>query len=201
MNVMEKQKVDELMLFLRRVGNLELTSRFGSTLTDYRESAAEHSWRLALMVFLVADELQIKNLNVQHAMKIALIHDVAESVTGDIDAYKVITGKVTKKEKEQCERKAMRKILEGISFGSNLGDIWEEYEAQETREAKFVKALDRMEGFLSLIERHESYTKNIFYGNYADDAVKNFPELTNFLITVKGTLKTKLTKRNIEWKE
>nr|NQU91084.1 HD domain-containing protein [Bacteroidota bacterium] len=54
-------------------------------LKNHSESSAEHSWRLSLMAFLVANELKITKVNVEHAMKLALVHDLAESLTGDID--------------------------------------------------------------------------------------------------------------------
>ena len=47
---------------------------------------------------------------------------------------------------------------------------------------------------------HKKYTKNVFYGNYADEAVKNFPELESVLKAVKYKLKREISKGKVVWR-
>lgn len=197
----KKRKIEEIITFLRASGKLKHIKRFTASIKSSKETTAEHSWRLALMVFLIAEELKLK-INVEKAMKIALLHDLAESLTGDIDAYKVRSGQVLKEDKDKEEVIAIKKITKGLSFAPEINDLWYEYLNQTSKEARYVKALDKMEGFLHLLEKgHESYKKNIFYADYADESVKNFPPMAPFLKSVKKKLKKELSKSNIEWKE
>lgn len=198
---MNKKELHKIITFIEKAGMLESQLRFSETLKNWNESVADHSWRLALMTFLVDDELHL-NLDVKHALKIAIVHDLAEALTGDIDAYHVITGRITKKEKERMEKAAIKNITRGFLFGEKIVKLWEEYLHQKTREAKFVKALDKLEAFLAVCEAgHKNYTQKIFYGSYADDAIKNFPELLPILTLVKKKLQKEMAKGKITWKE
>jgi len=200
---MTKEKnLSDIIEFLEHAGKLRSAVRFNATLKNSsKETTSEHSWRLALMTFLVANELKIK-INVDHAIKLALIHDLAESVTGDIDAYYVITGHVKKEEKDRAEIKAIKKITKGYIFGKGIEKLCKEYLEKKSKEAKFVKALDKIEALLYLNEvGYKSYKRKQFYANYADEAIKNFPELKGLLNKVKSNLKKELMKGNIEWVE
>ena len=94
---MEKN-LEKIFGFLGKVENLKSTLRYLHTKSGRRESTAEHSWRLALMSFVVAPELGLK-LDVTKATQMAIVHDLAEAVTGDIDAIKIAENKITHDEK------------------------------------------------------------------------------------------------------
>ena len=123
---MKKKEIHEIIDFVEKARELETTWRFSETLKGINESVADHSWRLTLMTFVVAEEKDI-HVNMAHALKIAIVHDFAEALTGDIDAYHVITGKITPQEKERNERKAIKKITKGFSFGKDIHSLWLEY--------------------------------------------------------------------------
>ena len=62
--------------------------------------------------------------------------------------------------------------------------------------------MDKIEALLYLNEvGYKSYKRKQFYANYADEAIKNFPELKGLLNKVKSNLKKELMKGNIEWVE
>ena len=198
---MDKNKVNEIIDFVAEVGKLESTWRFSETFKDRKESVADHSWRLSLMSLLLADELNL-DLNLARTLKLAIVHDLAEALTGEIDAFRVITGEISKKSKDENELKAIKKITTNFSFGKNIKELWQEYLDQETNEARYVKALDKLEAFLTILEAgHQEYKQKIFYANYADAAVNNFSELEPLLLEVKKRLKKELTKGKIVWKE
>ena len=193
----------KILNFLHKIEKLKTTYRYNKTAPWRNESSADHSWRLALMVFIIADELKL-DIDVNKAVKIALVHDLAEAITWDIDAVLIAEWKVTKEYKEEEEKKAMeilRKMLP-VSIGEDLFELWNEYEDNNTKEAMFVKALDKLENLCQLIEFwYKMYDKPEFIANYADKHVKKFPELTEMLMLIKAELKQEFQKWDIEWKE
>jgi len=176
--------------FLKKVGNLKNTQRF-SEIKMHGDSSADHSWRLALMASLIIDEKNLK-LDKTRAIEIALVHDLAESITGDIDAIRVKRGEVTKEEKQKGESKAIEELKNTLrDFGGDkIKKLWLEYEEVLTGEARFIKALDKLETLTHLIELgHEAYDEPEFMASYADEAVKNFPELKDMLLAIKNKLR------------
>lgn len=98
----------------------------------------------------------------------------------------------------------MEKIREISSKdrGDDIYNLWMEYENCRTKEAKFIKALDKLETLTYLIEKgHKHYDLPSMIATYADKAVKNFPELKGMLKMIKSKLKDEYTKGNILWKE
>jgi len=190
--------------FFHKIEKLKDTYRFSTipTLRD-RESSADHSWRLAVMTFMMADELKL-DIDVTHALKIALVHDLPETVNGDIDAKLVYDGTVSKEQKNMDETAGMKKLVSGLpeKKGNELYDLWEEYEYDKTEEAKYVKALDKIEGMMQLVEgdglRHDVPD---LMGHYGNDSVKKFPALIPLFRIFKEELKKECLKAGIEWKE
>lgn len=202
------ETIPNILTFLNRINHLKTIRRYKSSLSQNGDTVADHSWRLTLMVFIIGNELR-SPVNIGHAMKIALVHDLAEIKTDDIDAYEVIKKRVKIEDKQKKEVEAMKEIVDGISFGQEIYDLWDEFEKQETLEAKFVKALDKIEAFLHLDEAGTGvYVPAEFHGDYADaavenfdKAVRNFPLLKTILDPVKKNLKQKFSKIGIEWVE
>ncbi len=146
-NNFNSENLGKIFDFLHKVGKLKLTFRFSEVKNmpeDLKDSSAAHSWRLVLMVFIVADELNL-DINIEHALEIAIIHDIVEAITGDIDQVLIFDGKVSKEEKQRNEKEAMEKLKESLplKLGNKVSNLWNEYEGSPTKEAKFVKALDK----------------------------------------------------------
>lgn len=111
-----------------------------------RESVADHSWRLVLMVMLYWNKLD-QNVDLSKCLCMAAIHDLAEALTGDIPL--VDQTKDSRELKIIREMKAMEEMLAILDSETqkNFFDIYNEYEAQKSYESKFVKALDKIEAF------------------------------------------------------
>ncbi|MDD5750351.1 MAG: HD domain-containing protein [Candidatus Pacebacteria bacterium] len=200
---MEKPNLEKIFDFLHIVENLKSVLRYNFTSSGRKESSAEHSWRLSLMVFLLAKELRL-DADFEKCVKMALVHDLAESITGDIDAVLVAEGKASKEEKQKLESEAMEKIKASLprEMGREIYDLWKEYEDHSSKEAKFVKALDKLETLTQLVEAgHKTYDKPQFIANYADKAVADFPELKAALAIIKRDLKDEFARGDIPWKE
>jgi len=202
-NNFSSEDLEKVFKFLHQAEKLKKTIRFLESKDAVRESSAAHSWRLALMTFVFVDELKL-NLNTEKALKIAIVHDIAESITGDIDYLLVTKGAVPREKKKELEEDAMQGIKDSLpkKTGNEIYDLWREFETQSSNEGKFVKALDKLETLAHLVEvGYKAYNKTEVIPTYADEAVKAFPELSEVLQKMKKELKLEFEKGNIPWKE
>lgn len=103
------------------------------------ESVADHSYGTALAAMAAGDALGLDTLRM---VRMALLHDLAESVTGDI-----VPGAVPAGEKARIEGDAMAGILGGLpgALRGAYGDAWAEFGEGRTAEAAMVRELDKIE--------------------------------------------------------
>ena len=130
--------------FLHLVTNLKKTPRTGWVKRHVKnpESIADHMYRMSLMALLMEGNTQ--GYDYSHCVKLAIVHDLAECIAGDITPVCGISGA----EKHQMERAAMDQIAEMLGdcpAAKSIRALWEEYEAGETQEAKLVKDFDKIE--------------------------------------------------------
>jgi putative hydrolases of HD superfamily len=111
-----------------------------------RENSAEHSWHLAMMAMLLS-EYAAGPVDVVHAMKMVLVHDIVEVDAGDVFAYDA-AGNVGKVDREKLAAERIFGLLPEEQ-GRELRELWEEFEARETTEAKYANALDRLQPLLN----------------------------------------------------
>ncbi len=150
--------------FLNKIEKLKCNTRHSWTSNGRQESVAEHSWRLAVMAMLCADEYP--DLDMNKVIKMCLIHDFGEAITGDIPAFL----KTAQNEKE--EDMAVITLLSDLpaDFQAELQSLFDEMNARETPEAKLCKALDNLETLISHNEADIStwlpreYEENLTYG-------------------------------------
>lgn len=156
----QRQYID----FLNKAEKLKCNTRHSWTSTGRRESVAEHSWRLSLMALLCRDEYP--ELDMDKVIKMCIIHDLGEAITGDIPAF----NKTDKHRQEEAV--AVKKLLEQLpeSYKNEFTELFEEMEAKRTPEAKLFKSLDNTEALISHNEADIStwlpneYEDNFTYG-------------------------------------
>ena len=136
--------MEALAAFLVEADKLKGVTRAGYLCTGERhENSAEHSWHLALGLVTLARELDLP-LDLPKALTMALIHDLCEIDAGDTPVYS------QRADQHQAEARGVARLAGfGLKFGPELQALWQEYEAQESREARWVKVLDRLLPFLS----------------------------------------------------
>ncbi len=108
-----------------------------------RESVAEHSWQMALMALLVHRHLE-KPVNLEHTLKMILVHDLVEAEAGDIPFFETGSRKDQKYEREQEAIENIKNMID-LQTGQEFFDLFQEFELSETPEAKLAKALDNLE--------------------------------------------------------
>lgn len=204
---MRQKKITDLLTFLHRSRALEEEERYHSSLRAHKNTVADHSWRLALMALVIGRECKVQ-LDVNRAVDLALMHDLAEAKTGDIDAYdQAQKGKALLESKAAMEESAMREMTDDLPFGDWIYSLWREFEDGKTAEAKFIKALDKIEGFLHIAEVGvAAYVPKEFHADYAtkaveafDEATRHFPELNDLLATIKADLRKQFEEAGVTW--
>lgn len=105
------------------------------------ESIAEHTFGVASLALFVSDLEPA--LDRGRVLTIALLHDLAEALIGDLpaSARRLIGADI----KQQAERNAMRELLDGLPQAEEYLALWSEYAQLRSPEARLVKALDRIE--------------------------------------------------------
>ena len=110
-----------------------------------RENDAEHAWHMAMMVYLLK-EYANEEIDVARAMMMALIHDIVEIDAGDTYAYDP-KGLETQKAREEQAAERIFGLLPDDQ-GEELKSLFQEFEASETPEARFVRAMDNFQPLL-----------------------------------------------------
>ena len=154
----------QLIDFLAVIEKLKCNTRHSWTTSGRRESVAEHSWRLAVIALLCADEYP--NLNMDRVIKMCLLHDLGEALTGDVPSFEKT------EQNEMSEEQAWQTLLQMLPepYAAEIGALYAEMEARQTPEAQLYKALDNMEAVISHNEASLDtwipleYTLNLTYG-------------------------------------
>ena len=139
-------RLSQQIQFLIEIDKLKQVLR-QTLLTDgsRRENSAEHSWHLAMMAILLV-EYAPATVDVLRVVKMLLIHDLVEIDAGDTFCYDVQSN-LDKAEREQQAAIRLFGLLP-LEQAIELQSLWEEFEAQETQEARFAVALDRLQPLL-----------------------------------------------------
>ncbi len=134
------ERLQKQMEFILEVDKVKQIVR-QTYLTDgsRKENDAEHSWHLALMAVLLK-EYANEEVNLEKVIPMVLIHDLVEIDAGDTYAYDR-AGLATQRDRET---KAADRIFGMLpeDQGRRFRNLWEEFEAYETAEAKFAHVLD-----------------------------------------------------------
>ncbi|EHK96544.1 HD-domain/PDEase-like protein [Glarea lozoyensis ATCC 20868] len=139
--------------------------RFGIA---HGESISDHMYRMAMITMFAPPALAAK-INVPHCTKMALVHDMAEALVGDITP---VDG-IPKPEKNRRESTTMDYFtnsllgrVNGGMTGKQIRDVWQEYEDNETMNAKFVHDVDKIELILQMVEYERVHETKLDLGEF-----------------------------------
>ncbi len=176
--------MEKILKFLIEAGKLKRKPRRGWLIHRIKnpETTAEHIFHLALLVWVLGKN---KKINLERAIKMALIHDLCEIYSPDLTSYDAVAlkekGRVTiddvlkikpiagrpttnqrkkmEKIKQILEKRAMKKILSKLppNLKKEINDLWLDYENGITAEGRFVEQGDRIINLLQGLEYWKRY--------------------------------------------
>lgn len=193
----QARRADALAAFFRTVGRLKETPRTGwldrGVPPAEAESVADHSFRVALMAWLLAGD----DLDRGRVLELALLHDLAEAATGDLTPYApddVPAGDEAARRafleqrhlpppdraaaKRRAENEAFARMTEPLPapLRAELAMLWNELTERTTPEATFVKQIDRLETYLQSREYADRYP-GLPVGSFAAEVAGGLADL------------------------
>lgn len=111
------------------------------------ESDAEHSWHFALAAMLLFEYCDLEEVDLNRVIRMALVHDLVEIYAGDTFAY----DEAGYNDKEKREKAAADKLFALLppAQGEEYRSLWEEFDAEETPDALYAAAIDRIQPLLN----------------------------------------------------
>lgn len=110
-----------------------------------RENDAEHAWHMAIMAYLL-QEYSNAPVDIARTMLMCLIHDIVEIDAGDTYAYDE-AGLQTQKAREDAAKERIFSLLP-VEQKDTFVSLFDEFEANETAEARFAHAMDNLQPLL-----------------------------------------------------
>ncbi|WP_348265238.1 HD domain-containing protein [Telmatobacter sp. DSM 110680] len=145
--------------FIRELDKLKGVERKTRPLGLARfENSAEHSWQLAVFALSLAS-FAPSSVNLQRVISMLLLHDIGEIDTGDMIVYAT----EGLEQRKLAEERAVKRICTMLpaNLSSSFQELWHEFEAAETPEAKFAHAMDRsIPIILNLANNGQSWREN-----------------------------------------
>ncbi len=111
-----------------------------------KENDAEHSWQLSTMAMVLANHAG-PGVDMFRVLQMLLIHDIVEIDAGDTPIFDTSEDAKTQNEREQKAADRLFGMLPQAQ-STSFRALWDEFEARETEDSRFAKALDRLQPFL-----------------------------------------------------
>jgi putative hydrolase of HD superfamily len=127
--------------FLQAAERLKGTHRSAWTSSGERETVAAHTWRLCLMAVVLANHFP--EVDFARLVRMLIIHDLGEAIHGDVPA----PDQQEAAPKSDQERRDLLELAAPLpaQLRQEIVQLWDEYEAAGTPEARLAKALDKLE--------------------------------------------------------
>ncbi len=187
--------IESVITFIKLTENLKNELRHSWTSKGRQESVADHSWRLSLLV-LVCSKYIDTEIDLEKALKMAIIHDLSEVFCGDqhfLDVHRTKHSLAARKKQEDQSIRSLLSML-GAHFQDFIS-LWDEFEKRQVPEAQLVYFLDKLE---VCIQHNQapitSWTAEEIdsIGDYYDNLQPGDPFLCELLSKVRSDSETKL---------
>jgi putative hydrolase of HD superfamily len=143
----EAERLEAQFAFLNEADRLKSVLR-ATTLVDGSrpENSGEHSWHLALYALVLADQAG-PGVDISRVIRMLLIHDLVEIDVGDVPIHSQNGAAHASAATQAAEAKAADRIFGLLppDLRDSFRALWEEFESAETPDARFAKALDRVQ--------------------------------------------------------
>ena len=144
-------RLDEQIRFITEIGRLKGVLR--QTMLagpGRRENSAEHSWHLAVMAQTLAEHAP-PGTDIGRVTAMVLVHDLVEIDAGDLFVYADAAQQARQEEAERAAADRIFALLPPDQAG-RLRGLWDEFEERRTPEARFARALDRLQPMLANLQ-------------------------------------------------
>lgn len=143
---MDLRNLQQQIDFIKEIDKVKYIQRKTKLFnSDRNENDAEHSWHLAMMAIILAEHSN-EPIDILKVVKMVLIHDIVEIDAGDTFIYDTQKNHTNTDEERLAAKRIFGLLPQKQAEG--LIEIWEEFEAGLTHEAKFARAMDRLEPLL-----------------------------------------------------
>ena len=151
------------------------------------ESIAGHSYGMSILILYLRPSLLANGVNVERALNMALIHDIAEALVGDITPH----DNVSLDQKYNEEVAAFRQITQHVAEGEYFQELWDDFESVGSIEAQVVKRIDKLDMLMQayLYEKKYSIRLDSFWENMEElfkdsesEPIYNYIRLNRFEI-------------------
>src|SRR5690606_26349399 len=143
---MDLKNLQQQIDFIKEIDKVKYIQRKTKLFnSDRNENDAEHSWHLAVMAIILAEHSN-EPIDILKVVKMVLIHDIVEIDAGDTFIYDTQKNHTNTDEERLAAKRIFGLLPQKQAEG--LIEIWEEFEAGLTHEAKFARAMDRLEPLL-----------------------------------------------------
>ncbi|HBI34382.1 MAG TPA: hypothetical protein DEA43_01470 [Candidatus Moranbacteria bacterium] len=142
---MKKTNENRDIEFFYEIGQLRLINRMWRRFFQSETSnVAEHTLRVIWVALALAKKEKV--VNEEKVLKMALVHDITESRTGEVDY-------ISRQYADLKEELAINDMLNDTVLEEDFLEVWKEYEKRECIEAKIVKDADNLDVNLELMEQ------------------------------------------------
>lgn len=133
--------LDARMAFLMEAGRLASITRATRIVDGSRhENSAEHSWHLTLFALTLAPHAP-EGVSIDRVLRMLVLHDLVEIDAGDVPIYADTTGQAAAETAAADRLFGLLPTAQGAAFRA----LWDEFEANETADARFARSLDRFQ--------------------------------------------------------
>lgn len=211
-----------LVDFFINIGQLRKLPRRGDVLIGAKDPASitDHLFRVAVMSWILGREKKA-NLNLRKVLTMALAHDLFEFHVGDMSPYDYDSllpknknkwpelfdkwPRFSKSEKRKMtagkhkrEEKGINKLIKDLpkDLGKEVKDAWVEYEGGLTKEARFVKQINRLETLLQALEHGREMKAHVYNSWWIGTKERiDDPILLKFMDQLSKEFSTKKSKK------
>ena len=142
--------IDEFVFFVSELKKIKRSGWKNKLNLNDVESVADHTYVMTVLGMVISD---LHGLNTEKIIRMSLLHDLAESITGDI-----MPNQMTVNDKREKENNAIKQIFDKLpnELYNKYYEMWEELQNKKSNEAKFVHDLDKLE----MVIQAKLYQKN-----------------------------------------
>lgn len=165
--------MQEIFEFYKKYNELESVLRKGWLMCNVpvarKEDDAHHTLQTILLADLIIRKNNLKEINLLKVLEMLLIHEIGETIIGDISMVEE-----DYHEKKKNEKEAVKKQLAclGEPLVSYYYNLWLEFEERKTKESQFAYFIDKIDPVLKARQYDESYLTTEYFNEFYPHAME-----------------------------